>query len=467
MNSEISHSLLAIEKLFPLPLTPFETYMVIDDKPDYPSSTSAQYVFRGEISNREKFTRAFFKAAESQPSFYVRLAKKGNKYFWTADVSTPLPLIYETSEKDFTQETTGETPFDSFDITQRPGVFFRVIEGVNSVLIDFRIHHSLSDGVGMNQFIAAWIDYYSQSLDPQPGWQEPLYNIVQYSTRDNLFQNPDKRAFSERFHAIKSNVGNFFAKKPWEIQNLKDSPYCPPVSEPPQEKGIRLPSASWFLLTQDKQAQYHAAAKRLNVSMNTLLIRDLFLTIKRWSDASGKEIKKNELIRVLMPRNLRNEHHVFLPCTNVVGYTFMDCLPEKCNLSAEFLDYIDGKTRRNDNTTLFIKALKYFLYLPWLFRKITSRKCLSSAVISNVGNIIRSVPQKRFIEQNALFAPGLRLHSIHISPLCRPGTPVTAGISVVENNTVIAFTLDRMHFNSESSSAFIELFFDQMEQSIK
>ncbi len=454
-----------IESLFPLPLTPFETYMAMDNKPDYPSSTSTRFVFRGSI-DREKFEQAFYQAAASEPAFYMRLNQNKSRYFWTADVSTPLPLIFETSDVDFTQETTGEIPFVSFDIIHQPGVFFRVIEGTNSIALDFRNHHCIGDGIGMNAFIGNWLDCYGQLIAPEPDWQPYKIDVNLFTDREKLFRQPDTRTFFQRVKAFLGNVVPWLVKKPWEIKNQPQTPPCLPITQEPKPEQIQLPIARWYVFSGEQLKKYREAAKKQNVSMNTFLIRDVFLTIRQWSELFSRSPQKNELFRVLMPRNLRNEHHAQLPCTDLVGYTFFDCTPQQCNYSSDFLKYIDDKTRHNSNVTLFLKALKLFLRVPGFFRMIVSRKCLCTAVISNVGRVNHIMPQKRFLNSETISVPGLELVRLIGSPLCRPGTPVSMGISTCGDETTITFTIDVMHLNKISAETFVNTFFAQLEKSI-
>jgi hypothetical protein len=64
-------------------------------------------------------------------------------------------------------------------------------------------------------------------------------------------------------------------------------------------------------------------ARRLGVAVNDLLIRDCFLTLKRWRMRTGDQ---SGWIRVAVPVNLRTRADRRLPAANKASLVFLDRL---------------------------------------------------------------------------------------------------------------------------------------------
>ncbi len=88
----------AIDALFPLPLTPFEKYMLADDRPDYPMTFSLQLDFSGEF-RRPLFDASLEEALSRHPLLcaVVRHLPKAGRVWMPADPSMP-PVDWNVAE---------------------------------------------------------------------------------------------------------------------------------------------------------------------------------------------------------------------------------------------------------------------------------------------------------------------------------------------------------------------------------
>ncbi len=73
---------------------------------------------------------------------------------------------------------------------------------------------------------------------------------------------------------------------------------------------------------EDVAVALRRAAADAGATLNDLLLRDLFLTVRSWQAAAGAEPGRKRL-RILMPQNLRTRDDRGLPAANVMSFAFL------------------------------------------------------------------------------------------------------------------------------------------------
>ena len=456
--------------LFPEPLTAFDVYMVSDDKPDYPSTNVNRFVFRGAVLDRVALQSAFEEAINWEPGFFLRLNRRGLRTLfrckpcWEFNSEFRPQLQFQTIGEDLLASESGQMVFPRMDLERSAPLTITVLEGRDSVAFHIDFHHCVGDGMGILEFIGSWLTRYALKIDPTLNWRVFEPDLPLFLTRGLFEKKKDDRPLLTRLEAIRKNVLGWIAARPYPIKNLPGTPESALYTELPDPEAVELPTSNWRVLPGELINVYHSIAKRNGVSLNTLFVRDLFLTLRQWSGKFPDLDLKRYCFRVLMPRNLRTEMHRNMPCANVAGYTFFDFSPSFCANESDLLQAIQQKTHNNPNSTLFLRAIAAFNRVPGLISLFTTRKCACTAVISNVGRFAHGFPQPHFCGQTRIAVPGLELKRYIGAPLVRPGTPVSIGITTHENETILTFALDRMHFNEPSSRLFIELYLEQIRQ---
>ena len=88
-NADATHSGSAVS-VFPLPLTPFEYYYLLEDRCDYPAVFQIQLECRGRI-NRDAFSKAYQLAHARHPLLSARLEKAANGWpQWVTGDAQPI-----------------------------------------------------------------------------------------------------------------------------------------------------------------------------------------------------------------------------------------------------------------------------------------------------------------------------------------------------------------------------------------
>ena len=146
------------------------------------------------------------------------------------------------------------------------------------------------------------------------------------------------------------------------------------------------------------------AASAQGVSVNDLLIRDLFVTLMRWNTECGNDPKRRNL-RILMPQNLRDRDDRTLPTTNLVGFAFVTRRNQLCHRPDELLQSIGEETtlvRQGQLSRYFLGGLGAIESAGLLPRLLRSSVCFATAVLTNLGD-----PQRRFITRFPRVSNGL------------------------------------------------------------
>ncbi|MDO4582493.1 MAG: condensation domain-containing protein [Planctomycetia bacterium] len=449
-----------------LPLTPFERYMVEDQKPEYPMSNAAYFVFRG-VLNRPLFQQAYQKSMEAEPMFATRLTSGKKGKYWQFSPENRPDLHFTASDADLTQQTDGILPLPTFDLTKEPGIRVEVTEGRNSTAILITGHHALFDGVGILQWMGRLLTWYEKEVASESSFSPSVPDATQIAHRENLHITlPVPLKWHQLLRAYLTEGGKWLFRRPIPIGSLF-----------PRENSLseKLPPAQiWWKSSGEWFPAYAQAAKEQHISVNTLFLRDLFLALQQWENrcsAYPDYRPRGKWHRVLIPCNLRNEHHQNLPMANVLGYIFLDLPRGKISREPFLLKKIQSHIQfamEWSSGAMFLEGLRFFGRLPQLTRYLCSpRFCHCSTVLSNLGRCVRLAREEHFQKKGNLFGGGLELVTFVGAPPVRPQTPVTVGILTVEKELIFSLCVDRQKFSPLEISLFRECYEKEIQKTIQ
>ncbi len=451
-------------QMYPMPVTPYELYMLLDQHEHYPMTSVTCWFFRGAI-HRELLQEAFDEAIRYEPAFWQRAARRGGHFSWTVDFSVPPPLRFRmVATNPSAAAMSGEGSIPVFDLEHGPGVDFLVEEGPDEVAIHFSMHHALADGGGMLQFMESWMAAYEKRLNPE-GECEPVFpDPWQYPHRRELhLEFPEKVPWHKKISSAIYYTFQWANRRPWVLRGENKTP----AAEIPS-----LPVYYWYRVDSELRDNYAAVGKKAGLSVNSLLLRDLYLTLRHWRERqeaeAGGASRKKRWFRILTPCNLRNAHHETMPCANMVGYSFFDCLPETCTRDQGFIDCIQryiAHIKKWHTYVIFLAALGVLEKIPFMLRRITSSDhCHSTAVLSNLGVLNRIFRNPYFRKMADMRVTGLALKMVSGGPPVRKTTPISAGVITHSENMILSFIVDRQQLDEHSAKAFIDSFFAQIRQ---
>ena len=148
---------------------------------------------------------------------------------------------------------------------------------------------------------------------------------------------------------------------------------------------------------EETTARVQKTSQHLGVTLNDLLVTDLFLALADWR--SNHNIEDGGWLRMMIPVNLRTAGDQLLPAANVVGSTFLDRRQPDFADAARLLRSIHKEMAFVKHWGLghcFIALAEQCRRRPGsLERMIRTAKCRMSMVFSNIGEPLRHLPLPR------------------------------------------------------------------------
>ena len=202
------------------------------------------------------------------------------------------------------------------------------------------------------------------------------------------------------------------------------------VKDDPATEADVLPVTSAVSLDDTDTVALRTLARRRGVTVNDLLLRDLFLTLadrptERFDGRPGRDF-----LRVCMPVNLRTAADAALPTANKVGlgiltrgrHEWADADGLLAGLAAETA-CIKRRTRGLRPVELFAAGQGITGRTPGFL--VSDRKALATATLSNLGDLSRLIPPALRGERGRLTAGPVTLTAYRTAPPPRPRTRVS------------------------------------------
>ncbi len=144
--------------LFPLPLTPLEQYLLLDDLPAQPMTAFVQLTFASEL-DRDRLEAALHHAVHRNPLLASRIRTHTKVWHWEYDAA------FQPKLECFAQQPPTKCGrIVPMDLRQHPGMrvwFHRHTEDRWRLL--FQFHHACADGIGMRRFVLDALAHYANT----------------------------------------------------------------------------------------------------------------------------------------------------------------------------------------------------------------------------------------------------------------------------------------------------------------
>jgi len=417
-----------------------------------------QLVFSGYL-DVDVFLQSIAAVVQWNPMLRSVVKKIGKNYFWE---ETDVPYSIQRQPPIQRQQGTDCPVPQRINLHNEPG--FRVYtaesetaEAEEQIRVLLQFHHSVSDGVGEMEFIGDVLTDYSVRITGQTPPDNPrrldpalltirgksgltlksyVKNIVHtnFTTNQLVFGNPSPLAP---------------CTKPW--QTLEHYyVFC------------------HHELTQEETAQYFASAKSNGVSVNDLLLRDLFAAIgswrQRWVDG-----QTNPVFRVAVPMNLRTEKYRNIPASNNVTMLFLDRRWTQCQGNSEELlrgihHEMEWIKRTEQKHYLSLSLRVRDLLWGGIAASLRSPKCRSTIAFSNLGRVLESLSLPRR-EDGRLKVGESVLESVDATPPIRPGTLISFSILTYAGRLRFILRYDALNMTSEHANDFLQRFVKAIQSS--
>jgi hypothetical protein len=443
---------------FPLYLTPIETFMRLDDRPAYPMTFVVQMDFTGNV-DRPAFESALEEGLRRHPLLgaVVQRAKR-NQPCWVA-ADDPLPPV-EWADEGVPVECPGG---EGIDIGSRTGLRVWVRQGDGSSRIVMQFHHACCDGIGSYRFIGDVLALYgartaTNGQRPEPG---PVDVGLLRGRKNGIMDlalngRPTKAAWA----ALRQGA---------EILGRRAAPLHPPTPTAGRNGYVApFPAVQTYRFDEENHKRLRLTALGHGVTVNDLLLGELFHSMREWN-ARHPARRNGRRLCIMMPTDLRGTEHFELPAANMTGYTFIARQAGECDRPDELLRGIRNETaliKHERRGTRFVDTIAVALYVRGLLPlALSARRCLSTAVLSNVGDPSRRFTARFPREKGRVVCGNLVLESFSGVPPLRPKTRATISIFTYRRQLGISLRCDPYLFRPEDTAEQLSIFVDRLKAS--
>lgn len=433
--------------LFPLPLVPFESFMMADDRPAYPMTYVFQLVVSGRIE-RAAFERAVCEAAARHPLLSSHIVPiRGRVRGWLPCDEKP-PIDWGARGEPLT------APYwDPLDLTKHVGLRVWVREGEQRSDLYFQFHHACCDGVGAYEFFDDLFTLYAAATTPDaaPPELRPL-EPERLATRGTFGLEPVPwRQYASLWLTGLREAWKFLAQRPVPVVAATRRRRSAARLVPPEHPGYVV-----HTFEADKLRALRAAAEEQGVTLNDLLVRDLFLTVYEWNARHGRPLGDRRWLRVMVPCNVRRADDRTMPAANVMSYAFLNRRAGACRQPDELLASLREEIAlavRWRTSLYFIGAVATADAVPYALKAVVrAPRCFASAVLTNQGNPGQWF-QGRFPRRAGRVTAGnLEIEQFFAVPPVRPGTAACFSVTVYGGQLTLSLKCDPYRFTVDQAA---------------
>lgn len=439
----------------PLPLVPFETYMLCDDRDSHPMTFTIRLKFSG-ICDRAALEEAIPQALARHPLLAARVVETDDdKLAWTWDEPVQPPL-------DFADDSVplGFPGRERIDLTTNCGLRIWVRQGEDQVDMRMQFHHSCSDGVGAYGFIEDLLCAYHNAVTREEHrvTLRPL-DEARLNHRASFGLNWPRLLLRLPMEMWGLIVGfsMFILRRPAKIHTSTS------------DAGTRADALTLLdlpaITLSDKQLQrMKAAAKASGASLNDQLLSDLCVAVKTWN-TRRQTFSRIKPIRIMIPMSLRVPGDERMPAANVVAMVFVDRNPVWFPNARSLLKSIVWEVNFIKKLRLslaFVRSVTIADKVPGGLKFLTRpTRCYATCVLSNMGRVLADTPLE--YQDGKLLCGEMMLEAVESAPPVRPHTKVALSVVSYAGKMALILNYDRHAFTREAAEELFSVIIRQVE----
>ncbi len=443
--------------ILPLPLVPFEEYMLSDDRPAYPMDFFCRLRFSGRF-DRSALDSAFGVTVARHPLLAATVRRNGRRFEWVPAGELSPKVCWATTPPD-----RACPPSERIDLTRSPGLRATVFRNGESTDLLLQFHHSCCDGIGAFRFIEDLLVCYAAAQQSEGSAAEPCpLDEQRLRQRGKFGLTPWKLLRMAPRQAIGLlGARQFFFRRPVPVTPHEPEPAD---GQPPQA----FPSAHTRRFDESDTTTLRTAARAAGSTVNDLLARDLFLALGDWRTQRGIG-GADDWLRLSVPMNLRSKADDNLPAANVVSMVFLDRRPSDFSDPRRLLDGIHGQMQRIKRLQLgltFVLSLQVCRAVPGgLPRMVRAERCDATCVFSNLGHVLTHVPLPR--RGQHIVAGNVVLEDIEFLAPIRPYTCAAFAAFNYAGRLCVTLHYDSRPLTDADAEALLDGFVQRIRNSIE
>ncbi len=427
----------------PLPLVPFESYMLADDRASHPMTFTIRLKFRGQI-DQEAFRQSVFEALERHPLLSARIVKRRfGRLAWDWSLS-PEPYVDIADAQAPLRYPGGE----AIDLRHGCGVRIWVRQGAERCEMRLQFHHACSDGIGAYRFIEDLLCAYHNRMvnaDQRVNLRPLNATLLHNRARFGMGRLGMLARLPLELWGLVIGFATFFLRRPVKV-------YRPHRFQPVDPGAVVDQPAQ--VLSDEELANLKRTSRREGATLNDVLTRDLCLAIEQWNAKYGAA-QRFKPIRVMVPVNLRTRGDDAMPAANVVAMVFVDRKPAWYASSQWLLKTIAwelGLIKRFRLALAFVRGTALVRLIPGGLKFLTrANRCYATCVFSNMGKVLNDTPLPYLDEK--LSAGDLTLEAVESASPVRPHTSVAFSCVTYGGRTRLVLNYERYALSASAAAA--------------
>lgn len=438
------------DRIFPLALTPFEHYMLADDRPDYPMTFCIELALTGSL-DRAEFTKAAEGAIRRHPLLRAIARRRNIGWEWKLS-DHPLSINWTEGEPQL-------PPLAErfLDIRQVPGIRGWVGRSQNRARAVFQFHHTATDGIGAVRFLGDLLALYGQatasSEQERPELEEMRPEALVH--RGRLWH--EERPPAGFWRQSVPRLAEFIARRPCGLESATRD-----FSRPTQ-----LPFDPFVtrILSRTALNRLKTVANGRGVSPNELYLLAMFRTLGRWNQEGGRRPWIRPY-RIGVPTSLRTPVHDGSPAANIVSYVFLTRHAAALENQESLLRYIHRESAillNSGDSRILPLSLSFLARIPGAMA-LTTRVPFRfvTAILANVGDVKRQLGGRFPLERGRCRAGNVTLETLLGAAPVRPGSSVGTSLGTYGGRLLVNFNCDPLQFSDADSARFADLFVSEL-----
>ena len=461
-----------VNAVFPLPLSDFEYYMLLDDRPSHPMVFVMVVDVSGSL-RENAFQESVKELLQSHPLLNCRVEKCADKgWCWIPLPAHPSVVEWTNAADDAVKSFVPTVR--GIDVRSKPGLHVDVVAGQTAARIALSLHHACCDGLAALQLVGELLARYGQKT-AAPGEKVPEF---QPADSDKLLQRENYETGEAAAQRQKRSLGRIVGKVARLLLRspvmLAGSADLLRHSGPPAATSHSATHAGEEI-SQRQQKQSHAAihsavltkathralravAAQQNVSINDLFVREMMLQIRNWNRRGGVRFGRR-WIRIAMPLSMRTSLHENMSAANVVSYALITRREADCENPGELLQSIHEQTSDvlyNREGIVCLKLFRILRKIPGAMKAFLSFKTvLSTLVLANVGDVRKRFSGRFPLHKGRWVAGNVLVEQIHGVAPVRPNTRASMSIGDYAGEISISLRTDGHVLHTEHSQEFL------------
>jgi len=436
--------------IFPLPLVPFEHYMLADDSVEYPMTFFLRMQFTGRF-DRDRAVRAVEAALRWHPLLAAQVQgdvhDRTSRLFWVDGHASPPPIVWQSVSEPVTFPDGAR-----IDLTRECGLRFWFREGESTTEMLVQMHHACCDGLGAIQFLETFLENYGDldHSEPTAAWEGRLALRQQIACGRHCTSWRDH--FGRVVQGLK-RLGRYFKTRP--------APLAAPANVLPaiSSGDNAFPAVESHFFDPATTDQIRAGAKRMDVSVNSLLMGELALALDEWNRSRSTDHASRPL-RIVVPVNLRSGGRERQPAFNAVSLAFVDRQPSELANARQLVESIDrevGEAKALRRKMVLLAALRFLgRFRNGICGRLQTCSCLGSTVFSNLGLIFSG---SRLLGADRLVhCDDLVLKRFEAAPPVRRNTLAGFAVSMYGNALTVSQCYDAHQLTPHDARALLDLY---------